>query len=281
MNQETRYVLGIYQLGVLIRDSYEYGIPKENYDLKVYEQRKAGIKHCVEANSPFMHFLSQQEKIGDEIKKNVTDFIELVYGDESRVAHVEDGKLIIDPAFSAQVFDYIVGLHETLNDIVKGYVAQSKEKHNLDEKLEVLMEKDNLFYRSISSLVLTDAIHRLFVEFNKTMNEAKGQQNPQSSFVASELNKVLGYYNFVQNHAQIEDAKYVANVESTKKVIQYISGQEKPEEGKNLRDIMVSLHEEWVKLCQVSELDWKKTYIEIWQELADFERSLQQANKAN
>ncbi len=282
MNQETRYVLGIYQLGVIIRDSFEYGIPKPNYDLNVYNQRKAGIKHCVEENSPFMHFLSQQEKIGEEIKKNVLDFIDLVYGDESRVAHVEDGKLVIDPAFSNQVFDYIVGLHETLNDIVKGYVEQSKNNtHNLEDKLEVLLEKDNLFYRSISSLVLTDAIHRLFVEFNKTMNEAKGQQNPQSSFVASELNKVLGYYNFVQQHSDIKNEKYLNNVEATKKVISYISGQEKVEEGKNLRDIMVALHEDWVKICQVNELDWKTTYVEIWQELSEFERNLQNANKAN
>ncbi len=289
MNQATRYVLGIYQLGVLIRDSFEYGIPKKEYNLETYNQRKANIKHCVESNSPFMHFLSQQssvpegqeKSIGEEIRKNVTDFIDLVYGEEARAAHIEDNKLIVDPAFSTQVFDYIVGLHETISDITKGYVEQSKTNGTYYDKLEELVKKDDVFFRCISSLVLTDAIHRLFVEFNRTMNEAKGEQNPQSSFVANELNKVIGFYNFVQNHSKVEDEKYKNNVELTKKIFSYISGAEKLEEGKNLRDEFQHLHEEWTKVSQVSELDWRKTYVEIWQELVDFERDLQAQNQKN
>ncbi len=282
MNQATRYVLGIYQLGVIIRDSFEYGIPKENFDVNVYNQRKASIKHCVEDNSPFIHFLSQQDKIGDEIRKNVFDFIDLVYGDEARVAHVEDNKLIVDPAFGTQVFDYIVGLHETISDITKGYVEQSKTNDTYYEKLDELIKKDDVFFRCISSLVLTDAMHRLFVDFNRTMNEAKGQQNPQSTFVANELNKVIGFYNFVQQHSKIENEKYAANEEATTNILNNMSGKEKDEEGKNLRDEIMKLHEEWTKVCQVAELDWRKTYVEIWQELTDFERDLQnQAQQQN
>ena len=280
MNQATRYVLGIYQLGVLIRDSFEYGIPKENYDVNAYNTKKTNIKHCVEEKSPFMHFLSQQEKIGDEIRNNVENFIDLVYGDEARVAHIDEGKLIVDPAFGTQVFDYIVGLHETISDIVKGYVEQSKTNNTYYDKLEELVKKDDMFFRCIASLVLTDSMHRLFVDFNRTMQEAKGEQNPQSSFVANELNKVIGFYNFVQQHSKLTDEKYSANVALTTRVLNLMSGKEKLEEGKNLREEIVHLHEEWTKLCQVAELDWRKTYVEIWQELTDFERSLQQANKA-
>lgn len=282
MNQATRYVMGIYQLGVLIRDSLEYGIPKENYDLNVYETRKSNIKHTIEDNSPFMHFLSQQKEIGDEIKKNVLDFVDLVYGDDARVAHVEDGKLVVDPAFATQVFDYVVGLHETISDIVRGYLTQSKTNNTYEAEFEELVNKDEVFYRAISSLVLTDAMHRLFVEFNRTMQEAKGQSNPQSTFVSNELNKVIGFFNFVQSHSKIEgNEKYTHCVEATRKILAYMGGQEKVEEGKNLRDEILALHEEWTKFCQVAELDWRKTYVEEWQDLTDFERNLQNQQTKN
>lgn len=299
MNQATRYVLGIYQLGVLIRDSLEYGVTKEKYDLKIYNTRKANIKHCVEDNSPFMHFISQQKEIGQEIKNNVLNFIDLVYGDESRVAHVENNELIVDPAFSTQVFDYIVGLHETISDIVKGYVNQSKTNNTYDEKLERLVEKDDLFYRCITSLVLTDAIHRFYLEFNREMQQSKGQTTPQATFVNNELNKVVGYFNFVQEHSKINDPefvkehpvmaeeKYSKNVEASKRVLSLMGGKEKLIEGENLRDVIMHAHEEWAKLCQVKEYDWRAIYVDIWQELTDFEKSLKQAvptdngNKAN
>ena len=45
MNQTTRYVMDIYQISVIIRDTLEYLVPKkEGYRADVYKQRKQIIQ---------------------------------------------------------------------------------------------------------------------------------------------------------------------------------------------------------------------------------------------
>ena len=39
MNQTTRFVMGIYQVSLMIRDALEYIQNKETFDLNVYKQR--------------------------------------------------------------------------------------------------------------------------------------------------------------------------------------------------------------------------------------------------
>ena len=282
MNQESRYLLGIYQVAVIIRDSLEYGIPKPTYDKNIYLQRRNSLLHGLEDNSPLSHFLRQQNgDIGEKIRKNLDDFVDLVYGNEARVCHIDGDTLVVDPAFSIQVFDYVVGIRETLNDIVDGFLNYNRANQNSEEATETLIAKDLVFYRSITLLVLSDALQRLFVDFNRTMNEAQGKENPQSSFVVSELRQVIGFINFVREHSKIEDAKFTNNVDLTLEVIDLMSGNKKPEEGKGIRDYVNNLHESWTKYCQVAELDWKKTYVEVWQDLADFERDLTSQQNAN
>ena len=45
MNQTTRFVMGIYQVSLMIRDALEYIQNKETFDLNVYKQRKQFIEH--------------------------------------------------------------------------------------------------------------------------------------------------------------------------------------------------------------------------------------------
>ncbi len=283
MNQETRFLMGIYQVNVIIRDSLEYGIPKSNYSKEVYEQRKASILHGLEDNAPLIHFLKQQKEndVGKSIQNNINDFIDLIYGNDARVVHTEDNKLIVDTAFATQVFDYVVGLHETINDILHGFINYNKEHGTYEESFGELMGKDDIFYRSITYLVLTDSLARLFQEFNKTMNEAKGKENPQSSFVINEIRKVIGFLNFLDEHTHIENEKYLKNKELSHEVIDLMSGSKKPEEGKTIPMYITDLHNEWSKLCQVTELDWKKTYVEIWQELSEFEEKILKETQKN
>lgn len=276
MNQETRYLMGIYQVAVIIRDTLEYGIPKDNYDKNIYLQRKQSLLHGLEPNSPLSHFLDQQKdnEIGDKIRKNLNDFVELVYSDDARVCHIDGEKLIVDSAFANQVFDYVVGLRETLNDIIRGFMNFNKQQGTHEEQVEQLITKDEVFYRSITLLVLTDAVRRLFEEFNRTMNENQGKENPQSTFVVNELRKVLSFIQFVREHSKVEDEKFKKNVELSLEVIDLISGNKKPEEGRTIRSYIDNLHNKWTQYCQVAELDWKKDYVELWQELADFEQEM-------
>ena len=127
MNNATRFIMGIYQVSLMVRDTLEYVQGRPEHDINFYNQRKQIILHGLEDNSPLSHFLSQNGEVGEKIKTNLHDFVEFAYSDESTYLTVENGKLIVDHAQDLKALDYIVGLRETLMDIIKKFVEKTKE----------------------------------------------------------------------------------------------------------------------------------------------------------
>lgn len=260
MNQASKYAIELYHVSLVIRESVEYAIRKDNYDVSVYNRNKDMITKLTSENTPFDNLLKQNGENGNKIRENVSSFIDLLYSDDARAVRVEDNKVIVDYAFSTQIFDYVVGLHEVLNDILNGFTKKAKEEGNLEDFIENLFIEDNLYYRSLLSLHLTNEIHNLFLEFNKTMKEANGKENPQSSFVLQELNKVIGYYNFVQNHSTIKDEKYLNAQKDTTHVLEIMSGKATPNEGKDTRREIIELREEWTMITRSSGIFWNEKF---------------------
>ena len=78
MNQTTRFVMGIYQVSLMIRDALEYIQNKETFDLNVYKQRKQFIEHGLIESAPLSRFLSQNGDVGKNIRNNLNDFVDAV-----------------------------------------------------------------------------------------------------------------------------------------------------------------------------------------------------------
>ena len=231
MNQTTRYVMDIYQVSVIVRDTLEYLIPKKDgYNPEVYKQRREVIRISLTENHPFARFLANNGEMGEKVKQNITDFFDLVYGDEARAVFLENDKVVVDSGYATQLLDYVVGLHETIYEMCLGFINSSKENDTYEEAFENLVSKENAFYRGLASLIITDQVHKLFVDFNKAMHESKGEQTPQSNFIANELKKSIGFFVFVEQHAKYEDEFYKVAVEKTKFVIDCMGGKQKIDE---------------------------------------------------
>lgn len=277
MNQTTRYVMDIYQVSVIIRDTLEYLIPKEKgYDVNVYNQRKEVIKTSLTENHPFSRFLSGNAEMGEKVRQNVTDFYDLVYGDESRAVFIENENVIVDNGYATQLLDYVVGLHETIYEICKGFIKNAQENNTYEESFGILIEKENAFYRCLSSLIITDQIHKLFVDFNKAMHESKGQTSPQSNFIANELKKSIGFFMFVEQHSNYETSFYKEAVEKTKFVIDCMGGKQKIDEtGEGLKNAIFSLREMWQSNVQLTEGEWRANYQFVVRELINYDKARQ------
>lgn len=277
MNQTTRYVMDIYQLSVIIRDTLEYLFPrKEGYNANAYKQRKEIVKASLTENHPFARFLSNNAEMGEKVRQNVTDFYELVYGDEARAVFLENDKVIVDNGYATQLIDYVVGLHETIYEICLGFIKSSKENETYEESFETLINKENAFYRCLSSMIITDQVHRLFVEFNKAMHESKGEATPQSNFIGNELKKNIGFFVFVEQHSKYEDDIYKLAVQKTKYVIDLMGGKEKLDDtGEGLRKEILNLHELWSKTVALTEGDWRNAYQSVVNDLIEFDKARQ------
>ena len=101
MNQTTRYVMDIYQVSVIVRDSLEYLIPKKDgYNANAYKQRREVIRLSLTENHPFARFLANNGEMGEKVKQNINDFYDLVYGDESRAVFLENDNVVVDTGYS-------------------------------------------------------------------------------------------------------------------------------------------------------------------------------------
>lgn len=278
MNDATRFIMGIYQVSLMIRDTLEYVQGRPEHDLRVYKQRKEIIKHGLEANSPLSHFLNQNGEVGEKIRTNLNDFVEFAYSDDSTYVQVENEKIIVDHAQDLKAIDYVVGLHETLSDIIKKFVEKSKTDGQCEEKLEELITLDDSFYRVLISLIIFDKTHSSFIEFNKAMHDNGGKQSPQSNFVINDMKKLVGYTKFVNDHSNKEDAEYQTAYQNHFTCLNYMEGSKPLPNDNGMKGEIDKVHDEYVRLIASRELPWRTAYSNLWNELVGYEQGLRKAN---
>lgn len=273
MNQTTRFVMGIYQVSLMIRDALEYIQNKETFDLNVYKQRKQFIEHGLIESAPLSRFLSQNGDVGKNIRNNLNDFVDAVYGDESTIVSIDGEKVVSDKGQKLKLLDFIVGLHETLQDVMKGFINQSKNDNTYEEELDTFLKYDEKFFRSLLCINLVDEIHALFLDFNKAMQQSKGEPGPATNFILNDLKRVVGFLKFENEHADKEDEGFKKAYDASFLMLQYMEGSKKAEdEGTTIKDQIVEARKLWQVEIGKNEPEWRTRYQILWDKLVAFEQ---------
>ena len=273
MNQTTRFVMGIYQVSLMIRDALEYIQNKETFDLNVYKQRKQFIEHGLIESAPLSRFLSQNGEVGKNIRNNLNDFVDAVYGDDSTIVSIDGEKVVSDKGKKLKMLDFIVGFHETLQDVMKGFINQSKNDNTYEEELDTFLKYDEKFFRSLLCINLVDQIHALFLHFNKAMQQSKGEPGPATNFILNDLKRVVGFLKFENEHADKEDEGFKKAYDASFLMLQYIEGSKKAEdEGTTIKDQIVEARKLWQVEIGKNEPEWRTRYQILWDKLVAFEQ---------
>ena len=273
MNQTTRFVMGIYQVSLMIRDALEYIQNKETFDLNVYKQRKQFIEHGLIESAPLSRFLSQNGEVGKNIRNNLNDFVDAVYGDDSTIVSIDGEKVVSDKGQKLKMLDFIVGLHETLQDVMKGFINQSKNDNTYEEELDTFLKYDEKFFRSLLCINLVDQIHALFLDFNKAMQQSKGEPGPATNFILNDLKRVVGFLKFENEHADKEDERKKKAYDASFLMLQYMEGSKKAEdEGTTIKDQIVEARKLWQVEIGKNEPEWRTRYQILWDKLVAFEQ---------
>ena len=273
MNQTTRFVMGIYQVSLMIRDALEYIQNKETFDLNVYKQRKQFIEHGLIESARLSRFLSQNGEVGKNIRNNLNDFVDAVYGDESTIVSIDGEKVVSDKGQKLKMLDFIVGLHETLQDVMKGFINQSKNDNTYEEELDTFLKYDEKFFRSLLCINLVDQIHALFLDFNKAMQQSKGEPGPATNFILNDLKRVVGFLKFENEHADKEDEGFKKAYDASFLMLQYMEGSKKAEdEGTTIKDQIVEARKLWQVEIGKNEPEWRTRYQILWDKLVAFEQ---------
>ena len=273
MNQTTRFVMGIYQVSLMIRDALEYIQNKETFDLNVYKQRKQFIEHGLIESAPLSRFLSQNGDVGKNIRNNLNDFVDAVYGDDSTIVSIDGEKVVSDKGQKLKMLDFIVGLHETLQDVMKGFINQSKNDNTYEEELDTFLKYDEKFFRSLLCINLVDQIHALFLDFNKAMQQSKGEPGPATNFILNDLKRVVGFLKFENEHADKEDEGFKKAYDASFLMLQYMEGSKKAEdEGTTIKDQIVEARKLWQVEIGKNEPEWRTRYQILWDKVVAFEQ---------
>lgn len=274
MNEITHFIFSIYHYSLMLRDTLEYMMSdRKEFKIAVYNQRKAVLTGMLDNPSPLRHFLDQNKETGEKIAAQLHEFLDEVYGEDSTIVKVHGEQIEVDAAQHLTVYNYVIGLHETVSDIVRGYLNYAKGQNALEEDFEDMVEDDERLYRVIVYLTIFDDIVKTFAEFNQAMRETNGQPSPQSNFIVNDLRRYIGFIKFSAQHNKIQDPELLKLIDDVEKVFSYMEGKEKLPEGKDFGKVFDETKIYIKSLLAAYETKWRNSFTKVFQDVIEFEKA--------
>ncbi|NLB49445.1 MAG: hypothetical protein GX807_01315, partial [Erysipelotrichia bacterium] len=225
MNNTNRYIANLYLVLLNVRDTLEYTINRE-HRAEVFNARKGALEEGIKVGTAFRNFLDQNGDKGKEILEKMTVFINDIYGPESTVLVLSGDKVRVDNSQHIKIYDYVIGLTETLRDIIFNYLNYAKQHDETEEVMTKLIVTDEALYRSVLNKLVMIDLEKAFAEFNKVMQESKGKPTPQSNFIVqNEIAKYAGYVRFSRQHCHIIDNKTLDLLDESIELIEMTEGR--------------------------------------------------------
>lgn len=300
MNQETRYALAFYEVCIVIRDTLEYAVPKAEFSVEAYTSRKNMITHLLDEHSPISFFCANNGETGAKIKTQITEFFDDVYGDESRIVKIDHGKVTVEQSLVIQLLDYVIGLHETFNDICHGFKGQFEKDGKLEENFSHLLEVDDRFYRALAVRTILLNTNAKFTEFNASVKsyventikttgvdprqkpDFNPADDPSVKFITNEMSKLIGFFRFVKAHNRSGefDPLFTSLLEECENKIHLYDGTRKLLPGQDMPTALKELEDTVVPYIEDYRVSWLNVFNPIFQDLKSYEENLMAARQA-
>lgn len=243
MNTTTHSIFTLLHYSILLRDTLEYctNKPEGAYNVDMYKQRKLVLLDMLDKPSQLSEFLKNNGETGKKIDGQLREFIDDIYGDESTVLRLGAEGLRVDQSQHIKVYNYVIGLHETLVDIIRGFIKFANDNGDqIDDVLVKAFDVNNRFYRGLAYMILVTDLSKTFKEFNEAMKETKGQPSPQSNFITNDIQQIVSFLAFVRQHSTYdhgqpnEDRELCDIFDRTEEIIKKMNGTTPIAEGENI-----------------------------------------------
>ena len=166
----SRVIVSLVYYNSLIRDTLEYTINREKFDVKFYDYKKHGIINEPLLNTPLKQFLDNNGEKGEELRKLINEFGEALYSEKSTILRPEADNVHVDHNQDVTIFEKVVPLHEQITAVIRLHDKYRKDHNQVEESITKLLDADEEFYRGVLLFTLSNQIFRKFDEFNKYLN---------------------------------------------------------------------------------------------------------------
>lgn len=277
MNQ---YIFNIYHYLLNLRDTVEYTIDRE-HTKAIFDSRKNVLTSGIAPTSALGNFFENNKEQGEKIKSRLEEVIKDFYSEDNTVIKVtEDGKIRVDHTQHIKVFDEIVGIQESIRDILFGYINYARQQNNANEDMEKLVATDERLTRSIFAMLIMREFEKSFAEFQKVMAESKGKPTPQSNFIVqNEIAKMAGLIRFSRAHAHCTDNETLDLLDDVNKVIEMTEGRRDRRDNKSFQDIFNDINRRLSDNVAKLEPIWKEIYEKLFKEMIEISQKKEAENK--
>lgn len=284
MNNYTGAIASFIRFNVVLFNTLEYVMKKDNYDLNAFNARKEIISTEISKNTPLKSCLDNSGEAGTKLLEKIKDLLDTIYGDDSTIVRKSaDGKeLRVDAAQHIAVFEAVLPIHEEVRSIISAHLAQANKQNMMDEPTFIdVINKEELFYHGLANMLLIDELDHLFAEYNKARNEAKGAITPQSNFISNDINRVVSLMNMLRQRSPIKSNDYYELIDPEFALIEMTSGRRDLPAGKNFGDVFTSVKKIAREKTIKWENEWKPAYDAFIRHFAEEAEKMNNQNAAN
>ena len=280
LDQMNQYIFNIYHYLLNLRDTVEYTIDRE-HTKAIFDSRKNVLTSGIAPTSPLGNFFENNKEQGEKIKSRLEEVIKDFYSEDNTVIKVtEDGKIRVDHTQHIKVFDEIVGIQESIRDILFGYINYARQQNNANEDMEKLVATDERLTRSIFAMLIMREFEKSFAEFQKVMAESKGKPTPQSNFIVqNEIAKMAGLIRFSRAHAHCTDNETLDLLDDVNRVIEMTEGRRDRRDNKSFQDIFNDINRRLSDNVAKLEPIWKEIYEKLFKEMIEISQKKEAENK--
>jgi hypothetical protein len=281
MQTISRVIVSLVYYNSLVRDTLEYTLPRDKYEVSFYDYKRNGIINEIKVQSPLKVFIDQNQEKGQALLKELEKFGKDFYSDESTaIKKTNDGNIRVDHAQNVKIFEETIPLHESLNNVIRIHEQFAEQHGQKEDKIVKLLEADERFYRAVALMTLITEIKKQFEEFNKVMRDSKGEKTPQSNFIEQDLNKLTSLIGLVRQQATCHDEIYTNALDEIFKYLEMMTGKRDLPKGKNFNDVFNEIGIELSVFVEDAEKGWRTNYEPCLQDLvADNKRIQEEAAK--
>jgi hypothetical protein len=267
MNQISEVVTTLIHYKVVVRDTLEYTLQKPSYDVNLFKEKKRSILVEVDQPTPLKSIIDNSGENGQKLEKAIRDFYGLVYGDNSTILKLADDGLRVDHAQHQAIFSAVVPIHENIEAMVLGIIADGKSK-NLDvERVEAVDKAEERLYRGVAYMTLTQELVKLFGDYNQARREAKGEETAASRFIGNDINTIVSLMGSVRTNSHLTDSVYMGMQDKVFGLIEYMTGRRDLPSGKNFGDVIKDTQDTIAGYVKEVEPAFREVYVPLIQEL--------------
>ena len=263
MNNYTAAISSFIRFDVVVFNTLEYAMKKENYDVNAYKARKEIITTEITQNTPLKNCCDHSEEAGKKLLEKINELLDLVYSENSTIVRItQDGNEIrVDYSQAIAIFDAVLPIHEEVRKIIASHIAAAQKENKLDEAMiPDVLNKEEYFYRGLVNMLMLEELDHQFAEYNKARQEAKGGISAQSNFIQNDINRLVNLFRFSRDCASARNSEYYEMIDPLFALIEMTGGRRDLPEGKNFGEIFVEVK----KITREKTAKWEAAWNEVY-----------------